>query len=243
MLKTENLKAYYGPIQALNGVNLNVESDKITCLIGSNGAGKSTLLKSISGMLTSTGSIMVDEVGEILGKTPRYIAMQNIIHVPEGRHIFPKLTVKENLETGTINWHGFFSNKSYQKDLEEVFELFPRLEERKNQQGWSLSGGEQQMLAIGRAIMARPKLLMLDEPSMGLAPLVISELFEKIIEINKKGIPILLVEQNANLALEVSDYAYIIDNGDVVLEGVSKELRNDPRVVEAYLGKFASNCE
>lgn len=239
MLKINNLKSYYGSIQALNGIDLDVKDKNITCLIGSNGAGKSTLLKSISGMLNSTGSINVTNVGEILGKTPRYIAKQNIIHVPEGRHIFPKLTVKENLETGTINWHGFFSSKPFDKDLKEVYELFPRLEERKNQQGWSLSGGEQQMLAIGRAIMARPKLLMLDEPSMGLAPLVIRELFEKIIEVNNKGIPILLVEQNANLALEVSDYAYIIDNGNVVLEGNSKDLRNDPRVVEAYLGKFA----
>lgn len=239
MLKINNLKSYYGSIQALNGIDLDVKDKNITCLIGSNGAGKSTLLKSISGMLNSTGSINVTNVGEILGKTPRYIAKQNIIHVPEGRHIFPKLTVKENLETGTINWHGFFSSKPFDKDLKEVYELFPRLEERKNQQGWSLSGGEQQMLTIGRAIMARPKLLMLDEPSMGLAPLVIRELFEKIIEVNNKGIPILLVEQNANLALEVSDYAYIIDNGNVVLEGNSKDLRNDPRVVEAYLGKFA----
>ena len=164
-----------------------------------------------------------------------------IIHVPEGRHIFPGLTVRDNLETGTINWHGFFGRKSYSAELEEVFTLFPRLKEREKQLGWSLSGGEQQMLAIGRALMSRPKMLMLDEPSMGLAPLVIAELFEKIVAINRaQHIPILLVEQNARLALEISHQAYIIDGGKVILSGKANELRNDERVIRAYLGKFAA---
>jgi len=240
MLSIKDLHAYYGPIEALKGINMEVEEGKITCLIGSNGAGKTTLLKSISGMIKRTGSIQVKGIGEIIDKHPRFIARHRIIHVPEGRHIFPGLTVRENLEVGTINWHGFFGNLPYDKELKEVYELFPRLEERKNQLGWSLSGGEQQMLAIGRAMMARPDILMLDEPSMGLAPLVVQELFEKIIEINKKGKTILLVEQNARLALEVSDYAYIIDGGQVKLEGKSSDLKKDPRVVQAYLGKFAA---
>lgn len=239
MLNIKDLHAYYGPIEALKGVNMTVEKGKITCLIGSNGAGKTTLLKSISGMIKHTGSITVNGIGEIIDKQPRYIAKKRIIHVPEGRHIFPGLTVRENLETGTINWHGFFGNKPYDKEIEEVYALFPRLEERKAQLGWSLSGGEQQMLAIGRAMMAKPDVLMLDEPSMGLAPIVVAELFEKIVQINKKGTTILLVEQNARLALKISNYAYIIDSGKVILEGPSSELIHDPRVIEAYLGKFA----
>ncbi len=193
MLQIKNLKAYYGPIQALKGIDLEVEKGKITCLIGCNGAGKTTLLKAISGMLRREGSIVLDGQVELVNKPPRFVARQGIIHVPEGRHIFPGLTVKENLETGTINWHGFFGRKPYDRELEEVYALFPRLKERQNQLGWSLSGGEQQMLAMGRALMARPKLLMLDEPSMGLAPLIIAELFEKIKEINtEQGIPCLL---------------------------------------------------
>ncbi|HBR03714.1 MAG TPA: ABC transporter ATP-binding protein [Ruminiclostridium sp.] len=240
MLKITDLHAYYGPIEALKGINVHVEAGKITCLIGSNGAGKTTLLNAISGTIKRTGSIIVEGKGEIIDKHSRFIARRGIIHVPEGRHIFPGLTVRENLETGTVNWHGFFGRQPYDKELKEVYKLFPRLEERKNQLGWSLSGGEQQMLAIGRAMMARPAVLMLDEPSMGLAPLVVQELFEKIVEINKQqGIPILLVEQNARLALEISHYAYIIDGGSVKLEGSSSELKNDPRVIEAYLGKFA----
>ncbi|MEM1485380.1 ABC transporter ATP-binding protein [Oscillospiraceae bacterium PP1C4] len=240
MLNIQDLHAYYGPIEALKGIDMTVEKGKITCLIGSNGAGKTTLLKSISGMIKRTGSISVRGEGDIIDKNSRYIARKGLIHVPEGRHIFPGLSVRNNLEVGTINWHGFFGNQSYQKELEEVYELFPRLKERKDQLGWSLSGGEQQMLAIGRALMAHPKVLMLDEPSMGLAPIVVAELFEKIVQINKnQNMPILLVEQNARLALEISHYAYIIDGGRVILSGPSSELKHDPRVIEAYLGKFA----
>ena len=239
MLNIKDLHAYYGPIEALKGINMSVEGGKITCLIGSNGAGKTTLLKSISGMIKRTGSITVNGIGEIIAKSPRYIAQKRIIHVPEGRRIFPGLSVEENLEVGTINWHGFFGNKPYKKEMQEVYTLFPRLKEREKQLGWSLSGGEQQMLAIGRAMMAKPDVLMLDEPSMGLAPIILAELFQKIVDINRTGKTILLVEQNARLALEISHYAYIIDSGRVLIEGSSSELKHDPRIVEAYLGKFA----
>ena len=155
--------------------------------------------------------------------------------------MFPGLTVKENLEVGTINWHGFFGRKPYQKEMEEVFALFPRLKERESQLSWSLSGGEQQMLAIGRALMAHPEVLLLDEPSMGLAPLVIAELFEKIVEINKEwGLTILLVEQNAKLAMKTSDYTYVLERGSITVEGPSEEVRNNDMVIKSYLGKFAN---
>ncbi len=243
MLQIRDLHAYYGPIEALKGIDITVKEGRITCLIGSNGAGKTTLLKSISGMIKRTGSIVVKGDGEIIDKNSRYIANHRIIHVPEGRHIFPGLSVKNNLEVGTINWHGFFGRQSYANELEEVYSLFPRLKERENQLGWSLSGGEQQMLAIGRAMMAKPKILMLDEPSMGLAPIVISELFEKIVQINQQGMTILLVEQNARLALQVSDFTYIIDSGKGILSGPSSDLKNDSRVIEAYLGKSVQKCD
>ena len=237
MLKIENLHSYYGAIEALKGVDITVPDGKICCIIGANGAGKTTLLKSISGMVKHTGSITWNNV-DISKASSRTVNKQGIIHVPEGRLVFPQLTVYENLEVGTISWHGFIGNKSYEEDIQKVFDLFPRLEERRNQQAWSLSGGEQQMLAIGRGLMARPKLLMLDEPSMGLAPLVVEEVFEKIIEINKQGTPILLIEQNARLALEVSDYAYILEQGKIKFEGKSKDLQNDERILQAYLGNF-----
>ena len=239
MLKIENLHSYYGSIEALKGVSLSVRSGKITCLIGSNGAGKTTLLNSISGCVDCRGTITFDGTTSLVGLSPQRIAKLYITHVPEGRHIFPGLTVRENLEVGTINWHGFFGNKPYDTEMDEVFTLFPRLKERENQLGWSLSGGEQQMLAIGRALMSRPKVLMLDEPSMGLAPVIVSELFDKIIEINKLGMTILLVEQNARLAMKVSDYTYVIDQGKIALEGESAVVREDPRVIKTYLGKFA----
>jgi len=242
MIEIKDLHAYYGPIEALKGVNLLIRDDSVVAMIGSNGAGKTTLLKSISGMIKRTGSIKFDQKEELIDKKPTYMARKGIIHVPEGRHIFPGLTVEENLETGTINWHGFFGNKPYQKELEEVFELFPRLKERRKQLGWSLSGGEQQMLAVGRAIMARPRVLMLDEPSMGLAPVIVAELFEKIEEINTKlKVPVLLVEQNARLAMRVSHYTYVIEGGEIIMEGPSETMYDNPRVVDAYFGKLASN--
>ena len=239
MLKIRNLHTYYGSIEALKGIDMDVKEGSITCLIGSNGAGKSTLLKSISGMTSCKGSIEIDGVN-ILGMSPQKVARNHIIHVPEGRHIFPGLTVYENLEVGTVNWHGFFGKKPYDKEIEEVFELFPRLRERRDQLGWSLSGGEQQMLAIGRTLMSRPRLLLLDEPSMGLAPVIIRELFDKIIDINKAGITILLIEQNAKLAMRVSDYTYVLEQGRVAMQGPSETVRTDPNVIKTYLGKFAA---
>lgn len=239
MIKIKNLHAYYGTIEALKGIDLEIRKGQITCLIGSNGAGKTTLLKSISGACNRTGEIVYKD-SEISNLSPQKVAKLGITHVPEGRHIFPGLTVKENLEVGTINWHGFFGRKPYQKEMDEVFALFPRLKERENQLGWSLSGGEQQMLAIGRALMSRPEVLLLDEPSMGLAPLVIAELFEKIVEINKEwGLTILLVEQNAKLAMATSDYTYVLERGNIMIEGASEEVRNNDMVIKSYLGKFA----
>lgn len=240
MLEIKDLHSYYGPIEALKGIDISV-SDGITSLIGSNGAGKTTLLKSISGMIKRTGSISF-QGEEIIKKKPVQIAKCGISHCPEGRHVFPGLTVEQNLETGTISWHGFFGRSSYGDELAEVYELFPRLKERRSQLAWSLSGGEQQMLAIGRAIMARPKFLLLDEPSMGLAPLVVAELFEKIVEINKAlDVPILVVEQNAKMVMKISHYSYVLESGKISIEGKSLDLIQDPRIIAAYLGKLASN--
>lgn len=238
MLKISGLYAYYGEIEALHGIDMEVPDTKICCVIGANGAGKTTLLNSISGMVKHKGKITWDDE-DITAKNPMAIGKRGIAQVPEGRMVFPGLTVYQNLEMGTVNWHGFFGRESYEEDIQKIFSLFPRLEERRNQMAWSLSGGEQQMLAIGRGLMARPKLLMLDEPSMGLAPLVVADLFHKIKEINKMGITILLIEQNANLALETADMAYIMERGKVILKGDAKDLRHDERVLSAYLGNFA----
>lgn len=235
MLKIHDLHAYYGPIEALHGIDLEISENEIVAIIGSNGAGKTTLLSTISRLVANTGKIKYNDT-DISRKSPQHVVKMGILHVPEGRHVFPGLTVEQNLEMGTVAWRGF-RPADISNELEKVYALFPRLEERRKQLAWSMSGGEQQMLAVGRALMGRPKLLMLDEPSMGLAPIVIDEMFEKIVEINKQGTPILLVEQNAQLALEVSDRAYIIDNGNVALFGESKSLLRDTRVREAYLGK------
>ena len=237
MLKIENLIANYGRIEALHGISLEVKEHEIVALIGSNGAGKTTLLNSVSGHVTKEGKIEL--AGENISKlAPDKIARKGVLHVPEGRHVFPGLTVEQNLLVVTAANKGVrLSAGNNKEDLDYVYDIFPRLLERRKQLAWSLSGGEQQMLAIGRAIMGHPRLLMLDEPSMGLAPLVIDELFEKIVEINKSGTPVLLVEQNAKLALKVSDRAYILERGNISLSGKSKDLINDKRVTEAYLGK------
>lgn len=238
MLKIENLHAYYGSIEALKGISLEIHDGSICCIIGANGAGKTTTLKAISGIVSKKGKITLDDQ-DVSKCSPRSMARKHVIHVPEGRQVFPGLSVASNLEMGTINWHGFFGHKPYKKDIDAVYRLFPRLQERSKQLAWSLSGGEQQMLAIGRGLMARPKLLMLDEPSMGLAPLVVEELFKTIVKINKElGLSILLIEQNAHLALEVSDYAYVMDQGKIILDGPSKKLKDDPRVIAAYFGEF-----
>ena len=238
MLRIKNLHAYYDQIEALKDVNMQVDEGQMVCLIGSNGAGKTTLLNSISRMVKTTGTIELDDVN-IMDYTPTKVAQLGIMHVPSGRHIFPGLTVKENLEIGTVNWRGPFGRGDYSKDINNVYEIFPRLEERKEQLGYSLSGGEQQMLAIGRAIMGRPNILLLDEPSMGLAPIIVEELFEQIVEINKSGITIFLVEQNAKIAFSVSEYAYVIEGGEVKMEGKPADIKDDPRIVQAYLGKHA----
>jgi branched-chain amino acid transport system ATP-binding protein len=235
MLRIEDLNAYYGPIHVLKNLNIKVEKKSIVCLIGANGAGKTTLLKAISGMVHRTGLIEWDNQ-DISACTPAQIAKRGVLHVPEGRHVFPGLTVLENLEVGSVNWRGFFGKKNDKKELDYVFNMFPRLAERKKQLSWSLSGGEQQMLAIGRALMGHPNILLLDEPSMGLAPLIIEELFKKIKEINNNGTPILMVEQNARKALEISDYAYVISQGEIALSGPAKELISDQRIVNSYFG-------
>lgn len=237
MIKIKDLHAYYGPIEALKGIDMVVEAGKITCLIGSNGAGKSTLMNSISGAIHHKGSIVVNGETDIVKKNTRQIARMGIIQVPEGRHVFPGLSVEENLKTGTVVWHGYFSRKPYADEIAMVYDLFPRLKERREQLAWSMSGGEQQMLAIGRALMARPKILLLDEPSMGLSPLLVGEMFDKIVEINKTGITILLNEQNARLAMKISDFTYVIEQGKIKMSGLSKDLKNDSRIAEAYLGK------
>jgi branched-chain amino acid transport system ATP-binding protein len=237
MLKIRDLHAYYGPIEALKGIDMDIQQSKVTCLIGSNGAGKSTLFNSISNMISRTGSLMFQGNQEINTLNSMQIARLGIIHVPEGRHTFAGLTVEENLETGTIPWHGYFSSKPYTKELEFVYDLFPRLKERRKQLAWSLSGGEQQMLAIGRGLMARPKILLLDEPSMGLAPLLVAEMFAKINEISKTGLTILLNEQNARIAMQISYYTYVIEQGKITIQGLSSEVEKDKRVLEAYLGK------
>ena len=239
MLKISDLHAYYGSIEALKGITLKVKEGEMACLIGSNGAGKTTLLNSISRMCHTTGSIHWDDV-ELSAMNPTKISKFGIMHVPSGRHVFPGLTVRENLEIGTVSWRGPFGKGDFDDLIANVYDLFPRLKERKDQLAWSMSGGEQQMLAIGRALMGKPKILLLDEPSMGLAPVVVSELFEKIVDINRQGMTILLVEQNAKIALENTHYTYVIEQGKIILDGISKELEDDVRIKQAYLGKFVA---
>ncbi len=233
MLKIDNLDVYYGNIHALKGVHLQVEEGEIVTLIGANGAGKTTLLKTISGLLKPKNGEIQYNGENIALKKPQYIAKAGIVHVPEGRRVFPNMTVQENLELGAYLRK---DKKEIEKDLQHVYELFPRLYERKKQQAGTLSGGEQQMLAIGRGLMAKPKLLLLDEPSMGLAPLLVKTIFKVIEDINNEGTTILLVEQNAHMALTIANRAYVIETGKVVLSGSAQELRESDQVREAYLG-------
>lgn len=231
MLKVDDLNVYYGKIHALKGVSFDVNEGEIVSLIGANGAGKSTTLKTISGLLRSkTGGVTF--MGEDISKIDAYkLVEKGLAHVPEGRRIFLQMSVMENLEMGA-----YIKGKADKADIESVFEKFPRLKERKNQVAGTLSGGEQQMLAMGRALMSHPKLLMLDEPSMGLAPILVEQIFEIIKELNDVGTTILLVEQNAEMALEVSDRAYVIESGRVSLSGTGEELRNSDTIKKAYLG-------
>ncbi|NLW21847.1 MAG: ABC transporter ATP-binding protein [Tissierellia bacterium] len=232
MLELENVNVYYGAIHALKNLSLKIEEGEIVTLIGANGAGKSTTLKAISGLVRPESGKIKLYGKEIQSLNPPEIVKLGISHVPEGRRIFAKMSVMENLEMGAYTR----TDKSeVKKDFEMVFSLFPRLLERKEQLAGTLSGGEQQMLAIGRGLMARPKFLLLDEPSMGLAPIIVKEIFSIIKDINETGTTILLVEQNANLALKTADRAYIIRNGEIEMEGHAKELLNDDRVKKAYL--------
>ena len=233
MLKIDNIDVYYGAIHALKGISLEVKEGEIVTLIGANGAGKSTTLRTISGLLKpKTGSITF--LGQdIAGVRAHEIVKKGISQVPEGRRVFAEMTVMENLDLGAFVRK---DKAGIQQDLKHVFELFPRLEERKNQSAGTLSGGEQQMLAMGRALMSRPKLLLLDEPSMGLAPLLIKEIFNIIVDINKSGTTVLLVEQNANMALSIANRAYVLETGRITLYGSAKELAASEDVRKAYLG-------
>ena len=234
MLEIKNLTISYGAISALHGVSLSVSEGSIVTLIGSNGAGKTTTLKTISGLLKPKSGEIFYDGKNIAGLPTHQIVARGLSHVPEGRMIFTNLTVLENLQLGAYLQK---DKQIVQRELEHVFSLFPRLQERGKQIAGTLSGGEQQMLAIGRALMSKPKLLLLDEPSLGLAPLLVKAIFEKIVEINRQqGLTILLVEQNANLALEVSSFGYVLETGTITLSGDSPSLRQNPQVKSAYLG-------
>ena len=233
LLEVNNLEVYYGVIRALKGISFQVNEGEIVSLIGANGAGKTTMMQSVVGIIPKrSGSVIFD--GQDITKTPCHkIVKLGMTQVPEGRRIFQELTVYENLMMGA---YSVKDQQRFKEDLESAFERFPRLAERRKQIAGTLSGGEQQMLAMSRALMSRPKLLMLDEPSMGLAPILVDQIFEIIKELNAAGTTILLVEQNANKALEISDRAYVLETGSVTLSGTGKELANSPEVQKAYLG-------
>lgn len=234
MLEVRNLQVSYGAITALHGVSLSVQAGSIVTLIGCNGAGKSTTLRAVSGLLkTQAGEIAYDGKS-LVGLPPHRIVQLGLSHVPEGRMVFANLTVHENLMMGAFLQR---DRNAIRASLDSVFTTFPRLKEREQQITGTLSGGEQQMLSIGRALMSRPKFLMMDEPSLGIAPLLVKTIFEKIVEINRtQGITILLVEQNANLALEISHYGYVLETGRIILQDQSSALRQNPQVKSAYLG-------
>ena len=233
MLEVSDLKANYSGIQALRGVSLSVSKGEMVALIGPNGAGKSTLLNCVSGQVrVAEGSIRLDGE-EMVGKDPWTVSRQGLLQVPEGRQVFAELTVLENLQLGATALRG----RAATYPLGRVFELFPILAERREQRAGSLSGGQQQMLSIGRALMGGPRLLLLDEPSLGLAPMVVSQVFATLVTLNKEGLTILLIEQNAKQALEVTNRAYVIEQGRIVHSGVSRELANNPEIEAHYLGQ------
>ena len=234
MLKINNLDIFYGGIHALKNINLEVKQGEIVTLIGANGAGKTSTLRALSSLEKPKNGEIIFNGENITGMAPHKLVAKGISHVPEGRKIFANLSVMENLELGAYLRK---DKKSVQEDYEMVFEKFPRLKERIKQNAGTLSGGEQQMLAIGRALMNRPKMLLLDEPSMGLAPLVVNDIFDTIVEINKAGTTILLVEQNANKALSIADRAYVLETGRITIQGTADELLHDDKVRAAYLGE------
>jgi branched-chain amino acid transport system ATP-binding protein len=234
MLKIEDLQVYYGGIHALKGVTMEVPENKIVTLVGANGAGKSTTLRAISSLVPASAGTITFKGEDITGKRTVDIVKKGITLVPEGRRIFANLTVLENLQMGAYARN---DKEGIQSDLNKVYETFPRLKEREWQVAGTLSGGEQQMLAIGRALMSKPKLIMMDEPSLGLAPILVQEVFRIIQRINEQGMTILLIEQNATAALEIADYGYVLETGNIVLEGPGPELANKEEVRRAYLGK------
>ena len=231
MLKVTDLSVSYGHVEALRGVSIQVEQGQIVSIIGANGAGKSTLLRTISGLVKPLNG-RVEFLGEPLPKKPNKIVAKGIVHVPEGRKTFSGLTIRDNLLVGGY----LFKGKELEKDLQDQYKLFPILEERKNQYAGTLSGGEQQMLAVGRALMSRPKIIMMDEPSLGLAPIVVKGIFDIIKEINRMGVTVLLIEQNANMALRIADIGYVLETGTITTSGPGQQLLNDPAIKAAYLG-------
>lgn len=237
LLKVSNIETFYGQIQALKGISLNVEEGKIVTLLGANGAGKSTTMKTIVGLLKpKNGS--VEFLGEnVTGLRPDQLLRKGVALVPEGRAILSSMSVIENLDMGAYHR----KDKNIEKDIEEVMERFPILKERQSQMAGTLSGGQQQMLAIARALLSKPKLLLLDEPSMGLAPLIVADIFKIIREIKDAGTTVLLVEQNAKQALKIADYGYVMETGKIIIEGKAADLLEDPRIVEAYLGRKSTS--
>lgn len=231
VLQIKDLEVSYGGIEAVRGISFDVKAGEIVTLIGANGAGKSSTLRTISGLVKPKSGTVIFEGEDITGKDSTAIVSKGLMMVPEGRRIFPNLTVLENLKIGA-----YLRNDDLEEDIEMVYGYFPRLKERSWQEGGTLSGGEQQMLAVGRALMGRPKLLMMDEPSLGLAPIVVQGIFEIIRRINEAGTTVLLIEQNANMALHVADRAYVIENGRIAMEGTGQELLEDEKVKAAYLG-------
>jgi branched-chain amino acid transport system ATP-binding protein len=232
LLEVDDIHAHYGAIEALKGISLTVDDGEVVTLIGSNGAGKSTTLRSVSGLTPASGGAIRFHGEDITRAPASEIVARGITLAPEGRHVFPRMTVRENLELGAH----LRRRDGLGEDLERVYSLFPRLKERERQKAGMMSGGEQQMLAIGRALMGRPQLLMLDEPSMGLAPILVERIYETIAEINRTGVAILLVEQNANFALDLARRGYVLETGEVVLSDDSRRLRDNPDVQRAYLG-------
>ena len=232
ILEIKNLAVTYGGIEAVKGVDISIEKGKIVTLIGANGAGKSTITKAITGLVKPKIASILFEGQEIMGKKPDEIVSLGISMVPEGRRVFPNLTVKENLRIGA-----YLRKDDISKDMDYVYSLFPRLKERDWQMAGTLSGGEQQMLAVGRALMAKPKLMIMDEPSLGLAPLVVKGIFDIIRTINDAGITVLLIEQNANMALKTAHWGYVMETGRITMQGTGKELYENEQIKEAYLGK------
>ena len=234
VLELDDIHVYYGAIHALKGVSLRVKAGEIVTLIGANGAGKSTTLRAINGLNRPRQGTIRFQGDDITEASPHKIVKNGIAQSPEGRRLFPRMTVTENLEMGAFQRT---DKENFSADMDRVFELFPRLQERRTQKAGTMSGGEQQMCAIGRALMARPKLLLLDEPSMGLAPIFVERIFETVIEVNKQGTPVLLVEQNALMALDVAQRAYVMETGRIALEGSAAELKTNERVRQTYLGE------